>query len=1268
MRRLGFSRPVVVLLLVGGLLMAVAACALATRLLGALPLFGRGPAAAVPVRITTLPTPVVIRPQWTSYTYTGPINDLALSGGLIWAATDGGLVVWDGTGAAVRFVVEHGLAANRVNSIAIGRDGAVWAGTVGGLSRYDGRAWQTFTTANGLPHDFVHDVAVDRDGLVWAATTAGLARYDGQSWRVYSSSGLFAQLPGDLVYALALDSANRLWVATSGGLSRLADGRWTTLTVADGLPDSAIYRLAIGPGDVVWGATDLGLARVDGTTVDALPPGVALAEQQNLGKIKGLAVAADGAVYLAYTFDGTIERFDPSSGDSEIITAGPRPGGWTWSGALLFDESGELWAGMGDTVRRLAGGQWSVLPGVSDVPSNIVTDVAHDGRALWLASVMGVARFDGRWQSFGLADGLPTTDTQALAVAPDGALWAAFDNPLRGVAKYGSDGWQTVTCPTAASTSAQVNGAAQTPDALWFATATGVSRYDGVAWQTFDRRDGLPDDAVNDVAADGDTLWAATDYGIARYDGRWRVVSDEAATALAVAPGGALWAYNGRAVFRVGEEASRAVLPLPTAVRGLAATDDAVWLATPDGVLRYDGAWAVFTPDDGLPTLDVTAIGAGADGRVWAATSGDAGQIEIVVFDGARWVAHSNRDIAAEQLAGNSLTRSLAAPNGDMWLGTSAGLERFHDGRWSVYTTEQGLPDGSITALAWADDTVWAGTRAGLARFDGQGWQSFGGASPEQVGPAVSALAVAPSGELWVATSEASHRLRTYDGQAWTTVPLPTPTMFVAQMAVTAAGQLVAVAYDDGADLLGIYDGRAWVWHASEALQLEPRWLDVTPDGRLWLTGVARDAATLPDVVDSPRPGAPEPTSDNRNVVAVFELGSQGLGREVGRFQASDIVTNSWYWLGSIDPIVVGPAGRVYVAGHEKVYVFNGTDDIVPAETLELTLPFSRYTTSAAMAADGRLWLTTDTAAAVWDGRTWDSYYAPPRAPAWWGSVTALLPRADDGIVLGTSGGGLGLYTGRAFTGLTNQQEWPAWDGRYLPITDLLYREAGELWAASADGGVGRLTETEWQVFAPDVTLAQGVTTLAATNDRLWLGTAAGWAAVELVGDSCRYAAVEAGSWVSEVLLDGQRDVWVAMDQGGVMRLSDEPGQTRELAGNVRQIALSPNGELWFADDRQPWLLRYRPGGGEDAWSRLPFDLDVITPESLAALAVGPNLDLWLGGSISGKDGLVRFSSGRWSRLTTADGLADNWVLDVVVAPDGAVWAATYGGLSRFQP
>jgi ligand-binding sensor domain-containing protein len=403
--------------------------------------------------------------------------------------------------------------------------------------------------------------------------------------------------------------------------------------------------------------------------------------------------------------------------------------------------------------------------------------------------------------------------------------------------------------------------------------------------------------------------------------------------------------------------------------------------------------------------------------------------------------------------------------------------------------------------------------------------------------------------------------------------------------------------------------------------------------------------------------------------VAVFELGPDGLGPEVGRFKAPDIVATSWYWLGSLDPIAVAPDGRVYVAGHERVYVFDGGDTIEPAATLELSLPFTRYNTSLALAPDGRLWLTTDNAVAVWDGQAWRNTYAPPRAPAWWGSATTLWPRADGGIVLGTSGGGLGLYTGRGFTGLTDERQRPAeWAQLRPPITALLYRDAGELWAGTDGGGVTRLTETEWQVFVPDATLAAGVTALAATDDRLWLGAKVGRAALEPDGDRCRFASVEPSPWVNDTLRDSQGDVWLANAGENVLRLNEAGEGEQQLSGNVQHMALSPNGEVWFADARQSWLLRYRPGGGEDAWSRLPFDLDVITPDSLTALAVGPNLDLWLGSTALGQDGLVRFSSGQWSRLTTADGLADNWVLDVVVAPDGAVWAATYGGLSRFEP
>jgi len=1267
MRRLGFSRPVGVLLLVGGLLVAMAGCALASRMLGALPLFGRGPTTVAPVRITGLPVPVVTRPQWTSYTYTGPINDLALSNGLIWAATYGGLVVWDGTGAAARFATEHGLAGNVVTSVAVGADGAIWAGTHGGLSRYDGRAWQTFGAADGLPDGPIYDVVVDRQGLVWAGTRSGLARYDGEAWRVYGSGGLFAALPDDEVYALAVDSANRLWVATRTGLSRLAGGRWTTLTAADGLPDTTITYLTVGPGDVVWGFTKGGLVRIDGQTVDMFAVGQLLEGEAPFRAAAGLAVAPDGWVTIAYT-GPAIERYDPLTGDVEPIVVEPPPAFGDSYGALLIDERGTLWLGVGDSVRRFDGSEWVTLSGPSDLPNTVLTDMAHDGRALWVASMTGLARFDGRWQSFGVADGLPTTDTRALAVAPDGALWAAFDTPLRGLARHGPDGWQTITCPTAAPTSATVNGAAQTAEALWFATATGVSRTDGVTWRTFDRRDGLPADPINDVAAHGDTVWAATDYGIARYDGRWRVVSDAAATDLAVAPGGAVWAYGGSEVFRVDGDTARVPLPMPTAVRGLAATDDAIWLATADGVLRYDGAWTVFSPDDGLPTIDVTAIGAGADGRVWAATSGDAGQIEIVVFDGARWVDHPNRDVAAEQLAGDGVTGILAAPNGDVWLKTFGAVERFSGGRWTAFTEEEGLPHLVVNALAWAYDTVWAGTAAGLVRLDGQTWQPFGGPTPEQAGPAVAELAVAPTGELWVATIEGPNRLRVYDGTTWTVVPLPTPTMGVAQMDFTADGRLVAVVGDAGETRLGIYDGQTWAWHASDELGLVPSWFKIAPDGRLWVTGIRpSDPGTLPELVESLTTGSGD--NGGQPVVAAFELGPAGIGREIGRYQAADIVVLRTAFAGSLDPIAFGLDGQVYVAGHETVYVFDGSDDIVPVETITLPLPFSRYTFAAEVTPGGHLWVGTSAGAAVWDGQTWRSYYAPPRAPVWWGSATTLLPRVDGGIALGTSGGGLGLYTGRGFTGLTEQSERPAeWEGIFPPITALLYRDAGELWAATDGGGVSRLTATEWQVFTPDATLAESVTALAATDGQLWLGMKTGRATVEPAGDRCRFATVEAGSWVNDVLRDGQGGVWLATDDEGVLRLGDEAEVTQELSGNVRQMALSPNGEVWFADRRQPWLLRYRPDGGEDAWSRLPFDLDLMTPDSLSGLAVGPNLDLWLGGSTTQHGGLVRFSSGRWSRLTTADGLADNWVLHVLVAPDGAVWIATYGGLSRYAP
>ena len=75
-----------------------------------------------------------------------------------------------------------GAADDRVQTLALGVDGALWIGTWwGGLARLDkeGR-WQTYTTANtkgALPYDGVSALAPGADGTLWIGTRGGLANF-----------------------------------------------------------------------------------------------------------------------------------------------------------------------------------------------------------------------------------------------------------------------------------------------------------------------------------------------------------------------------------------------------------------------------------------------------------------------------------------------------------------------------------------------------------------------------------------------------------------------------------------------------------------------------------------------------------------------------------------------------------------------------------------------------------------------------------------------------------------------------------------------------------------------------------------------------------------------------------------------------------------------------------------------------------------------------------------------------------------------------------
>lgn len=113
---------------------------------------------------------------------------------------------------------------NYIVSLAVDDQGVVWAGTWGGgLSRFDGKNWTTFTTAEGLPGNHVFMLHIAEDKSFWIGTNNGLARMRDGKFTVYNTNnGLFA----NNVFSMAASGDGSLWIGSYGGVAHIAKGHW----------------------------------------------------------------------------------------------------------------------------------------------------------------------------------------------------------------------------------------------------------------------------------------------------------------------------------------------------------------------------------------------------------------------------------------------------------------------------------------------------------------------------------------------------------------------------------------------------------------------------------------------------------------------------------------------------------------------------------------------------------------------------------------------------------------------------------------------------------------------------------------------------------------------------------------------------------------------------------------------------------------------------------------------------------------------------------
>jgi len=132
------------------------------------------------------------------------------------------------------------------------------------------------------------------------------------------------------------------------------------------------------------------------------------------------------------------------------------------------------------------------------------------------------------------------------------------------------------------------------------------------------------------------------------------------------------------------------------------------WAAPALAQGRFD-SW---TTENGLPQNTVRAIRQTRDGYLWVATENG-----LARFDGVRFTVFNRLNTPG--VTGNRFTWLCESRDGDLWAATiDGGLMRYHDGRFTSYTTKDGLGSNFVWRVDEdAEGTIWVYLQNGLVKW-----------------------------------------------------------------------------------------------------------------------------------------------------------------------------------------------------------------------------------------------------------------------------------------------------------------------------------------------------------------------------------------------------------------------------------------------------------------------------------------------------------------------------------------------------------------------
>lgn len=581
-------------------------------------------------------------PNWRVYSNGNVVNDLVLANPLIWAATEGGVGVWNrSNNEYAKFTTLDGLTINRTTmavNCPLPGFGLVF-GSDQGLQIFDPQRnrWKTLNSSNSEMH--FDDVSALYCSPEYGFLAVGYARHGLDLYDVKQGWRLFDQRRGLLDNAvkalLVLGDREAIWVASATGVAVLTESGVSVYdksnTPLESTPVSVITGTPKGP---VWLGAGNKVYRIEGKTWTIYSATYVLASPFPTGAITTLTLVGDGTLWIG-SDQGDLCLFDPTVVTCKTFFRAKDLKLTSGITKTIVDTTGRLYvATAGEGVRLLEDSGWQTYLAPDDlIAANHVRAFAEDLLGfLWVATENGLYQIepatDRVVQRFTSANTtFPVEEITTLYAAPGGGLWVGGN----GAAYFDGVQWQHYTKADglAADRVQAIAGDAQ--KRVWFGTTAGLSVWNGQTFFTLSRADGLPSNNILTLLPDGATMWIGSDAGLLHFeDNRFQIytmattgLAGNRITALVKETDGAILVGTDQGLSRWLNNTMR-VLPetatFPVSALGLTKTDT-IWLGTNGkGLLYFDGS--LWTTPPGLaspPAPRINAIVVDKQGSVWIA-------------------------------------------------------------------------------------------------------------------------------------------------------------------------------------------------------------------------------------------------------------------------------------------------------------------------------------------------------------------------------------------------------------------------------------------------------------------------------------------------------------------------------------------------------------------------------------------------------------------------------------------------------------------------